>query len=84
MPIYEYQCRHCGHQFEFLLRPPDTAASCPECSGQDLERLLSGFAVNTTELSQARVVRARAAKVASADQKDKKVAEAEKVRDHKH
>ena len=84
MPIYEYQCRNCGHRFEFLLLPSSTIPACPECRGQELERLLSGFAVNTAELSSARVERARAAKVQSKDQKDKKVAEAERVRDHKH
>jgi len=85
MPIYEYQCRQCGHQFELLLRPPSkTTEACPACGGLELERLLSGFAVNTTELSRARVDRARAAKAQSADHKDKKIAEAEKVRDHRH
>jgi putative FmdB family regulatory protein len=85
MPIYEYGCRHCGHQFEFLVLPSsDTTPACPECKGRDLERLLSGFAVNTAELSRARVERARTAKVQSKDHKDQKAAEAEEVRDHKH
>jgi putative FmdB family regulatory protein len=85
MPIYEYKCRHCGHQFEFLLRPSSsTTAACPECGGQELERLLSGFAAKTAELSRARVDQARAAKAQSTDRKDKKVADAEKVRDHRH
>ena len=85
MPIYEYQCRQCGHQFEFLVLPSsNNAPACPECKGQELERLLSGFAVNTAELSRARVKQARAANARSKDQKDKKVAEAERVRDHKH
>ena len=85
MPIYEYECRHCGHQFEFLLLPSSgTTPACPECGGQELERLLSGFAVNTAEQSRARVERARAAKVQSKDHKDKKVAEAERVKDHRH
>jgi putative FmdB family regulatory protein len=85
MPIYEYECRQCNQQFEFLLRPAsNTTAACPECGGQDLERLLSGFAVTTAELSRARVERARAAKVQSADRKDQKVAESEKVKDHRH
>jgi putative FmdB family regulatory protein len=40
MPLYEYECRDCGHQFEALVRRGDTP-SCPSCKGQDLERLLS-------------------------------------------
>ena len=85
MPIYEYQCRQCGHQFEFLVLPSSTATpACPQCKGQELERLLSGFAVNTAELTRARVKQARAAKAQSKDEKDKKVAEAEEVKEHRH
>ena len=85
MPIYEYECRQCGHQFEFLVLPSsNTTPACPECKGQELERLLSGFAVNTAELSRARVKQARAANAQSKDQKDKKVAEAEEVKHHRH
>jgi putative FmdB family regulatory protein len=40
MPLYEYKCRACGHEFEALVRGADTP-SCPSCKGQDLERLLS-------------------------------------------
>jgi putative FmdB family regulatory protein len=85
MPIYEYECRQCGHQFEVLvLRSSNTTPACPECKGQELERLLSGFAVNTAELSRARVKQARAAKAQSKDHKDQKIAEAEEVKDHRH
>ena len=48
MPIYEYQCRACGHQFEFLLLPTNPEApSCPSCKGQELERIISMFAVSS-------------------------------------
>lgn len=40
MPIYEYRCGGCGAQFEQLVFG-DQKASCPHCSGADLERLLS-------------------------------------------
>ena len=40
MPIYEYSCKSCGHQFEALILRNEEA-SCPNCSGKDLERLLS-------------------------------------------
>ena len=85
MPIYEYECRQCGHQFECLMLPSSsTVPACPACNGQELERLLSGFAVNTAELSSARVKQARAVKARSKDQKEQKVAEAERVKDHRH
>jgi putative FmdB family regulatory protein len=40
VPLYEYACRSCGHQFEALVRGTDTPA-CPSCKASDLERLLS-------------------------------------------
>lgn len=40
MPIYEYACRGCGHQFELLVRT-GTVLACPACANQDLERTLS-------------------------------------------
>ena len=40
MPIYEYRCRQCEHEFELLVRGQITPA-CPSCEGTDLERLLS-------------------------------------------
>jgi putative FmdB family regulatory protein len=40
MPIYEYRCRGCGHEFEELILP-GTEPACPSCKSADLERLLS-------------------------------------------
>jgi len=40
MPIYEYCCRACGHEFEELILP-GTEPACPSCKSADLERLLS-------------------------------------------
>jgi putative FmdB family regulatory protein len=50
MPLFEYACRTCDHQFEALVRnaePPE----CPSCHGADLERRLSAFAAHTTGAS---------------------------------
>jgi putative FmdB family regulatory protein len=48
MPLYEYECRGCGHRFEALVRPQDTdKPGCPSCNSQDLERLLSLFAASS-------------------------------------
>jgi putative FmdB family regulatory protein len=40
MPIYEYQCSQCQHQFELLVRSGE-APRCPECGTQQLEKQLS-------------------------------------------
>jgi putative FmdB family regulatory protein len=41
MPIYEYQCRSCGHRTEALQRMSDPPLStCGECGGE-LKRLIS-------------------------------------------
>jgi putative FmdB family regulatory protein len=40
MPIYEYRCNACGHEFEELILP-GTEPACPSCKSADLERLLS-------------------------------------------
>jgi putative FmdB family regulatory protein len=46
MPLFEYECRGCGKQFEHLTRggePP----TCKFCQGTDLQKLLSVFAVSS-------------------------------------
>jgi len=40
MPIYEYACKSCEHTFETLVRGGATP-NCPNCQGEDLEKLLS-------------------------------------------
>ena len=47
MPLYEFQCKGCGHEFEDLVLG-SSCPVCPSCNGQRLERLLSVFAVNGT------------------------------------
>lgn len=83
MPIYEYTCRACGHQFEHLLLPAaKTDPACPKCQSRDLEKLMSGFALSTPELTKARVKTARRQIARSKDTKDKQIAETEYVRHH--
>ncbi len=48
MPIYEYACQHCGHEFEALVRP-STVPECPTCHSTELEKLLSVFATCGSE-----------------------------------
>ena len=42
MPIYEYACRACGHEFEIIQRISEREKrKCPECSELALEKLIS-------------------------------------------
>jgi putative FmdB family regulatory protein len=41
MPLYEYQCKKCGHRFERIQKFSDAPVrKCPECGGA-VERLIS-------------------------------------------
>src|SRR5262245_45941091 len=45
MPIYEYQCQACGHQFETTQRiTEDPLKDCPSCNAPQLQRLISATA----------------------------------------
>jgi putative FmdB family regulatory protein len=46
MPIFEYRCQGCGHQFETLVLK-GTVPVCPACKSDALERLLSVPAVKS-------------------------------------
>ena len=60
MPIYDFHCRACDHEFEALVRPQDQEPpKCPSCQSVDLERLLSSFAVSTAEKTKAAVRQSR-------------------------
>jgi putative FmdB family regulatory protein len=47
MPIFDYACASCGHQFEKLVRS-DTVPDCPACQSTRLEKKLSVFATSTS------------------------------------
>ena len=54
MPLFDYRCRACGHQFEALVRVQDAPpADCPECRSTTVERMLSTFATSSKEQRQA-------------------------------
>ncbi len=40
MPIYEYVCSKCRHEFEALVRG-DEQPECPKCGARKLNKLLS-------------------------------------------
>ena len=53
MPLYEYECSGCGHQFEVLILRASQRVTCPSCTGDSVERLLSMFAVSSDASRQA-------------------------------
>jgi putative FmdB family regulatory protein len=45
MPLYEYICNDCGHQFETLrsMKDADKPVSCKKCLGEHTHRAISVF-----------------------------------------
>jgi putative FmdB family regulatory protein len=43
VPIYDFRCAGCGHEFEELVRPGERPP-CPRCGASDPRRLLSQVA----------------------------------------
>ena len=82
MPVYEYRCRACGHECEQLVLPSSAPATCPRCQSNDLERLLSLFAVSSDSSRERNMQRARKRQATDPDRRDKQVAEQKYVRDH--
>jgi len=80
VPLYEYQCRSCGHQFEALVRGDRAPEKCPSCGEAGLERLISLFAVESDGTRQASLSKQR--KVALSVEKDKAIAHEEYVNKH--
>jgi putative FmdB family regulatory protein len=46
MPLYEYQCRDCGEEFEKMARFSEAEQNppCPQCQGKDTKKKISSFA----------------------------------------
>ena len=72
MPLFDYRCESCAHQFEVLIRPAsygDPAPACPACGSGKIERQLSTFAMSSRERTQgfADAKNKKAAAIARAD-----------------
>lgn len=54
MPLYEYACSACGHEFEELARSmsQETDVSCPSCGARRARRKLSVFAARQGNRSE--------------------------------
>jgi putative FmdB family regulatory protein len=50
MPIYEFQCKKCGHVFEQLCFPSDKSEAilCPCCGANDPCKLMSSFSCSSS------------------------------------
>ncbi len=45
MPIYEYRCEKCGHQFDYFARTQsDKPQKCEKCGAEQLSKQFSSFA----------------------------------------
>jgi putative FmdB family regulatory protein len=81
MPMYDFHCRACGHEFEALVRPQDLQPpKCPACHGADLERQVGSFAVSTAEKTAAAAKQSRQRQIKA--KKEKLVADEEYRREH--
>jgi putative FmdB family regulatory protein len=81
VPIYEYRCRTCAHEFEVLVRGPDPIA-CPSCQAADPERILSLFAVSSEGRSQTALHEARRQFTVGTARRDQIRHEQEEIREH--
>ncbi len=54
MPVYDYQCLKCAHEFQVIERISAHEAHtprCPECKSPKVERVLAGAFVKTEKKS---------------------------------
>jgi putative FmdB family regulatory protein len=72
MPIYEYACRQCGHNFESLVLHNSPPAECPVCHAGDPEQLISLCGMSTESSRQTNLAAAhrRAGAVREAKHRD--------------
>jgi putative FmdB family regulatory protein len=75
MPLFDYQCRECGHDFEaFQGMMEQPLVTCPKCFTDALEKLLSAPHFTFGEEASAyKQLKKEEAKVASANEKKSKL-----------
>jgi len=80
MPLYDYQCRRCGHRFEQVVKLNETP-DCPACGTADPERQVSFSATVSTGKTRERALAAARGK-ASAQKKEKDHADRAYLQNH--
>jgi putative FmdB family regulatory protein len=44
MPIFDFECRECGHKFDLIISNAEKdKAKCTQCGAMNLKQLLSSF-----------------------------------------
>lgn len=86
MPLFDYRCQSCHHEFEVLIRPGhESPGACPACQADTVERLLSTFAFSSAERTRT-FADAKRKKAASAAHRDnaalERELEAHRTEDH--
>lgn len=54
MPVYDYECRKCGHEFQVVENISDHEKSkpaCPECRSDEVRRVFTAAFVKTGKKS---------------------------------
>ena len=49
MPIFEFVCKECGHEFECLRKSASEKADCEKCGSKKTARKLSAFATASSD-----------------------------------
>lgn len=49
MPIYEFECAKCHHDFESLVLGADSGIQCPKCQSAQVKKLMSAVAFKSGE-----------------------------------
>lgn len=61
MPIFEYECEACRHDFEHLVRGETPSLACPACGSKCLRKRMSHLSVSTGH-TQRRAIQGAAAR----------------------
>lgn len=55
MPMYDFHCNDCGHEFTLEMRISEyeqkKGRECPACGSGNVERMISSFMVQTSKKS---------------------------------
>jgi putative FmdB family regulatory protein len=81
VPLYEYRCAACGHEFEALVAIGATP-DCPRCGSASLERLLSTFGVSS-ESTRSTALKSRTERLKQME-RDRTVERREVIEKHDH
>jgi putative FmdB family regulatory protein len=46
MPIYEYECKSCGHCFEQIMKVGEGVPACPACGWGKTKKKVASFRTN--------------------------------------